>query len=807
MMGGVGDPCLRDDDCRITLACAVDSTCQPTGAGMAGSVCQLTGDCADGLYCGPTRTCETAGTLPEGSDCVSTGDCERGLVCVIEGLGGRCRMPGTSDLGDACLGTRECVAGLACLPQMNGDNACGNPPPSAELGDGGVPTTPPLPLWAGEECEESTGTPEALFRIPRAGTDYDFYSLPFPNDIRRTATGLDLSGHPTPGTALPIDIIDRYLRASETDLDGFGLNPTIYFRFSHPYAWDSTDDRFLVVDVTEGSPTYGEAMNVSWFRTFGRISRYICDDWFAMRALHGLPFRPATTYAAILETGIAASPDAGGEPFARSNDFEAMMASSAPSDPAVQSAWNAYGPLRAWLAAGGMLSDGTSVTAPDVLVAAVFTTQDPDRVPRALRDVVRGRAPATVSDLVACDSGVTSPCDDGTEERRCSAANAAFDEIHGHIELPIFQQGTPPYEEPEDGGGIVLDASNRPMVQRSEQVCFALTVPKENAPPGGFPLLVVGHGTGGSFTGAVTSGLAEDAATGNLGGVAVHAATLSIDFPEHGARRGASTRSPEVLFFNFANPRAARDNILQGTADLYGLVHFATSSSIPASASPTGAAISFDPTKIVFFMHSQGSTHAALMIGNEPDVRAIVFSGNGGDLVQSLLHKTEPVDIAHILPIALLDPTREGTLSTGDFHPALAIFQAYFDRVDPVNFARRLHRERYAGLEPHDVFMTYGLGDSYSPEPTLQAYSYAASLPLVRPLLGDGWRLFEVDAPLDGNFGTDPDLHTIGLRQYDPSTAGVDGHFVALRTSAGRADTIRFLLGALAGQVPTIGAP
>ncbi|NIS36287.1 MAG: hypothetical protein GWO04_42975, partial [Actinobacteria bacterium] len=96
-------------------------------------------------------------------------------------------------------------------------------------------------------------------------------SLPYPTDIRRTATGLDLSTHPSPGTALPIDIIDRYLRASEEDLDGFGVNPVIYFRFSDRYDWDSLDGNFLVVDVTPDSPTYGQRVNVAWFYSSGPV--------------------------------------------------------------------------------------------------------------------------------------------------------------------------------------------------------------------------------------------------------------------------------------------------------------------------------------------------------------------------------------------------------------------------------------------------------------------------------------------------------------------------------------------------------
>jgi hypothetical protein len=765
------------------------------------ALCELTGDCTETLYCNELRVCAPAGSGPEGSDCDSTAECERGLLCVVEGFGGRCRATGDADIGDACATDADCLAGLSCSAQTAGMTVCGSAPPVA-VGDGGITGPPIPPYWAGEECDSASemGTSEALFRVPRDGTDFDFYSLPYPNDARRTATGLDLSGHPSPATALPIDIIDRYLRASETDLDGFGVNPTIFFRFSAPYDWDTMEDRFLVVDVTPGSPTYGQRVNVAWFFSFGRVSKYVCENWFAMRTGAGRPLRAATTYAAVLRTGILTSGDSP-TMMTRSGDLDALLGASAPSDAAVAGVWDRYAPLRDWLAD----STNMEIAAADVLNATVFTTSNPERVVRALRDVIRARAAPTVNELTLCDGTATSPCDDGTPERSCGAVDPDFHELHGRIALPIFQEGTPPYENPEDGGGIDVDGDGAPILARTEEVCFALTVPKTAPPAEGFPLVIVGHGTGGSFTGAARNGLAAGVAAGDHSGTPVAAATLAIDLPQHGARRGDSTRPPDRLFFNFANPRAARDNVTQGSADLYSLVYFAEGYAEDGATSPTGEAIGFDPARITMYMHSQGATHASLMLPYEPSVSAIVLSGNGGDLTQSLLHKTEPVDIARVLPFALLDVTMEGTLPTGSYHPALSLFQMYFDQVDPVNFGSRITAEPLMGAPGRHVFMTYGLGDSFSPEPTLRAYALAARLRLVRPLLTEAWGLAEEDPPIMGNINVEMLLYTMGVRQYDPAAAGVDGHFVALQTPEGLADVERFLLGALAGDVPTIG--
>lgn len=792
--GGVGDACSDDSSCRPALECGTSGFCQPSGTGSEGTACQLTGDCAMGLYCGPSRACARAGMGTDGADCDATAECERGLVCVLEGFSGRCRAPGTGDLGDTCVTDRDCLAGLSCS-SASGTAVCSSLSPQSP--DGGVPLPPAIPFWPGEECETDVGPPRAFFEVPRFDTgDRDFYRLPYPNDIRTSDDGhVDLRNHPSPGTVLPFDIIDRYLRTAEQDNVGFGVNSTVFFRFSTPYMGGSVGEQIAFVNIDRDSPAYNFDNSIAYLTTFGPISKYICDNWLAARPPTGAPLLPNTTYAIVLLDGIMQS---GGGAFARDADFEAMLGATAPADPVLARAWNRYAPFREWLA-----DPMTRVDDARVLNAAVFTTGDPEARIAPLRQAIRALPIPAVSDLTLCGPGVTSPCDDGTPDRACGPENAAYHEIHGRIALPIFQSGTAPYEDPEDGGGFTYGADGRPIVARSEEVCFAMTVPKVAPPETGFPIMIYGHGTGGSFLGAVQNTLAADVANGMAGTTPVQAATLTIDFPQHGARRGASTRDPDVLFYNFLNPRAARDNVLQGSADLLSLVYFATGYSVDAAASPTSDAISFDRTRIVLYTHSQGSTHSTIVLPSEPDVFAIVLSGQGGDLTQSLLHKTEPIDIASAVPFALLDADGSGRLSAGEFHPALALFQSFFDSVDSVNYARRVLAPPM-GSRGHHVFMTYGLGDTYSPEETMRAYSRAGGFPLVRPLrtMDFGWQQF--DAPLSGNATIDMTPFTIGLRQYD-APAGEDGHFVATRSPEGRADTVRFVLMALAGQMPQIG--
>jgi hypothetical protein len=125
--------------------------------------------------------------------------------------------------------------------------------------------------------------------------------------------------------------------------------------------------------------------------------------------------------------------------------------------------------------------------------------------------------------------------------------------------------------------------------------------------------------------------------------------------------------------------------------------------------------------------------------------------------------------------------------------------QQWIDPADPVNFARHLARAPLAGHTPRHAFQTYGLDDSYSPPPTLDVYVLAGGFTQVTPeLLPLG--LTPVAPPLAGN----TDGVTLGFRQYAPPD-GEDGHFVAFSVPAARADVVRFLSMAAAGQVPAIG--
>lgn len=754
---GVGEDCSGGVRCRAGLDC-IDSTCQPNGSGQVGEPCVIQPECGPDLQC-TGGTCTPAGDGGTGDSCAFDADCEAGLKCLFSGLSGRCTPQGTGDAGDDCTLPAECYGGLACI-----GGQCAPQPVTG-------------PLWPGVECEPPSDDVRAYFEVPGAdgALEGDFFRLPFPNDARRGATGLDLSGFPTPGPGLlGVDPVALYVDALEQNDSGWGTYSTVMFRFSGLLDVDSLQMPNVAawVDITPNVPEYGASVGLGWYYNAGRTP-YVCDNWIAARRPKGWPLLPNHTYAVWITTGLKAD---GGDTIARSANFVAVLGDDEPSDPELARVHAAYAPFRAYL-------DDNSINPASILTATVFTVGPTQDQMESIADAIEAAPAPTASDWTLCDEGIDSPCPDAEGERGCQAASADWDEYHALVTLPIFQQGTPPYQMPDDGGEIDVDDPS------SQEVCLSLTVPKGNPPASGFPLIVYAHGTGGSFRNHVTPSVAGALSTGST-----RFAVLGIDQVSHGPRRGSSTTPPEELFFNFLNPKAARGNPLQGAADQLSLMKLAAT--IDGS---NGMPTTIDPDRLFFFGHSQGSTEGSLMLPFADGYKAAVLSGNGGSLMNALLTKSQPVNIRSVLPIALSDPSVAGGL--GEAHPVLSLLQQWIDPADPINFARNVVRAPIPGHPAKHVFQTYGTGDNYSPPVTLDVYAIAGQLTQVEPIITE-IGLLESAPPLSGNEGMG--MITAGVRQYDPP-AGEDGHFVVFDVPQANEDMVRFFSMAAEGEIPEIG--
>ena len=673
----------------------------------------------------------------------------------------------SAESGADCAASSDCLAGFVC----GATKTC-------------LPPAEAYPPFQGVPCENE-GPFRVYFEVPRPGMPpKDFFRLPFPNDTRVTAGTLDMTDFPKPGpTPLGIDLVQLYVDAWVADFDGFSSIGVTTFRYSGDIDPNtSTGDNVWIVDLTPGAVQVQYARN--WLFVSDR-TKYSCEHRLTVRNTTDAPLLPKHTYGVILSTALKSTV---GEVPVVDPDMAALLAGTAPADTTLMHAWQTYQPLRDWLATPGNDGFGKPIVAPTPAAAAVFTVQDAPGHVQRLADSVATQPAPVLKDLTLCDTGVKSPCDDGTPARACPAADPAFAEIHGRFSVPIYQKGTEPYDTPDDGGGIV-EVNGVPVVQRTEDVCFALTLPKgKAAPAGGWPLMVYPHGTGGSMRSGVDDGISPVMAAG-----ATPSAAFGWDAVEHGARKGTSTKTSNDLVFNPLNPRAARDNFLQGAVDVLQALRVA-GVAVAAAASPTKAAIAFDATKTTFFGHSQGSASGALAVAVSDAAPAAIFSGHGSFLTHSLLDKTNPVDIAAGMTYLLAEPLDAD-------HPVLTLFQSYFDRSDPLNYNPLIIRRPPGKLASKHVWMSYGSADTYTPRSTLEAS--VASLRLPRGAAETGGPPPSTNRPVSLNvLGGDGKMRTAGVFGYNPD--GYDGHFVATKNPMAIADWSAFIESYLATGTPAV---
>jgi predicted esterase len=773
---GVGEDCSEDNPCRDGLVCTDDELCEPGRSKQPGEACVISAECEDGQCL--ARMCAPAGELQEGESCQTDTDCAAGLRCNLAGLSLTCAPEGDGDVGAACGTSGECFGGLACLGGM-----CALAPPG--LPPFGAP-------WAGVECEPPVEeNVRAYFEVPGASgaQEGDFFRLPFPNDVRlKQGGGIDLTDFPTPGSALlGVDPVQLYVDAVSENDSGWGVYPTVFFRFSGMFDGESfSEETVHFVDITDPA----QPRNKGWRRYYftGRTN-YLCENWVAIQPYFGSPLEPEHTYAVWIDNRLIG---ADGEPIERAENLSALLGSSTPADDVLAGAHAKYAGLRQYL-------EGENIDEETVLTATVFTVGAVRNTMKELSEAVQTLPVATAKDWVKCGAGVDSPCPQAEGGRACGEGTEDYDEYHALVSLPVFQQGTAPYLTAQDGGGIDVSSPS------SEDVCLSLTVPTGDMPALGWPAVVFAHGTGGSFRGHV-----RDEVAGVLSRASEKFVVLGIDQVQHGPRRGDSMQSPNNLFFNFLNPAAARGNPLQGAADQLSLARFAATLEVSAETSG-GAAIKIDGTRLVFFGHSQGATEGSLMLPYGDLYKAAVLSGNGASLQDSLRTKTSPENIAAALPFALQEPLMADPdygPGVAQYHPVLALLQQWIDPADPLSYAPLLPAPP-EGHVTKDVLQTFGSGDTFSTPVTLAMFAVAAGLDQVTPHESAD-PVYEEELPgavalgLTGNVGSAQNAVTQGMRQYGPP-AGEDGHFVVFDVPAASDDMVLFVTGAVGATPPIIG--
>lgn len=795
--GGVGQRCSTNSTCRAGLTCRGEPLqCTPRGDRSPGQPCLLAAECAAGFTCGVSGFCVEGGEGGDGSACSSSAECLAGFECRLSGLAGFCeeRLADGGDLDGVCASNTDCLAGLVCS-QVTRTCVPGSLLLNPDLFQGVVCPTDELELPFGVRTE-----------LPRAARPReDFYRFPFPSDVYLVDGVPSLSAHPVPGPGLlGFDPLATSLGALAPRGAGWGVSPGVFFRFTRGVDPGSLTTgplgasvRFVDLDSGAEHPA-----TVHWV---AERNKYICSNYLHVQPLWSRPLEPGRRYAVIVttavRTGAGAVGGAGQRPVPL-DDTPMLLAASPPSEVALRPAWQAYAPLRAWLGP-------ETLQASQVAAATVITVGDPRRRLRALADTVAGLALPEIlaGSATLCAAGVVSPCATPEWEasvagqqglpdpRGCPPAAASHHEVHLRVRLPVFQDGIAPYLE--GGGAVLLDEQGGARVQRYDDVCAVITVPAGDMPLQGWPLIVYGHGTGGSFRTGVDWIAAELAGMG--------AALLSADQPLHGDRAGAGGGDPGPLVFNYGNPEASRGNLLQGAADVLGLLRLGRA--FDGDLAGLGR-VDFIDDRLGYIGHSQGATTGALAASLGPEgLRGAVFSGLGGSLVYSLTGKTLPYDASVGLRMALHEIGLDAS------HPVLHLLQLAFEETDPLSHARYLTAQ--APAHPLHVFNVMGWDDHFTPWRTGAIFAAATGGTLAHPdgrpeeLDTDGLHPaddlgLEVAAPpIAGNVSVGGADYTVA-HLAGTADGAYDGHYLVLHHADVQRRVLAFLQGLLSADVPEL---
>lgn len=540
-----------------------------------------------------------------------------------------------------------------------------------------------------------------------------FYDLPYPNDLR-----LDGDGR-TDHSGFPGQVGSRLLRpilalASERRLSP--VTPFAYFRADAALADRNAEDWLeaaptspvLLLGIEPGSRDYGRL--IPTVASTLPADNFVPEFLLAVATPPGVILAPDSQYAFVLLRSLN---DDAGAPLGVPATFAQLRAGEIPSGSRGTAAAEVYAPLWPALRAAG-------VDLADVAAATVFSTGDVVADLATLTDALRTRYPVTFEDLHI------DP-DDG-------AAHARFCELRGHVRVPMFQRGVPPYDR---DGRFEYGNDGLPIVQREEVVPITLTLPRSPMPAGGFPLVMYFHGTGGPSDQVVDRGAVrepEGQRTKGEGpahvlaahGFATFQAALPLNPERYTGPVGISGRS----YLNLTNLGAYPDTFRQSTIEqrlfLDSLGELEVEAEVVAGcALPTTATGDYRvATERIFGMGQSLGGQIVNMVGAvEPRMEAVVPTGSGGYWALTIVTAqiAEGFDSLMLIGNLLGAP-----LLRDHLHPGLQLVQSTFEPVEPMVYAQRLALDPLPGHPARSIYQPIGIDDPGFPNPIYSAMALAS---------------------------------------------------------------------------------
>ena len=577
-------------------------------------------------------------------------------------------------------------------------------------------------------------------------------------------------------------------------IDGWGLRPSIEFFVQGeldpatvPAETSTLGDPLVVVDVDPDSPARGAPVVMDW--------RYDAVLHEILGSPHpGSQLREGTRYAAVLTTGVRS---ANGQPVTSSDALDQLLHTTPPR---WQTTADAYREL-----------DQAPELAGRIVAIAAFTTQHATDALVKARDQLSNTSvippprlhlddPKIIFDTPARLDALLGQAQRDTSGPRAGLEQWGTDNPTGiaHDHVAAVATGwfrTVRFRRSDDGsfepdqGTFDLGPGGFPRPLSLDSIPVTVILPKGPVPPSGFPVVIFGHGLGGSRHDALN--LAEPLTEQGYAIVAIDewAAGSRFDPTDHinnlsskagftgdpslpdgfGDTTGAPTQL--ALFEGFKNIVAIRDAFRQSVLDFSRLALLVqTDPDLSALAGPYGGAVPhLDPRRVAYLGESFGTIIGTQLAAIEPTIRLYVLDVPGGGVIDYIFPNSPYISsLAQGFVNQIYRP--RGTVDR--FHPLVANMQALLDAGDPLSYAPYVlhsHLNVDSGaIGPRHVVLIQAVTDEIMPAASTIELARRLGIGVLTPELNAPSDLPHVASPASGNV----DGQTGLLVQYEPATHG-----------------------------------
>jgi hypothetical protein len=574
--------------------------------------------------------------------------------------------------------------------------ACGN--------DGGSADTSQTESSTGAATDSDTdGDPgvRVLFDVDAdVSTPETFYAMPFPSDLRLSPEGYPvLTGMPA-GDTLSVTQITN----GAQERPGWAAVGATYFVFDGPIApRDRTDlipadvtSPILLLDVDPASPDRGTLYPA--IAATLPVDVWVPENMLSVGPYSGQVLPGDRKYAVVVQRALG---DAGGAPLAVPDAIAAMASGEVPP--------GANGPAAAELLTPMWETlDMIGVPRTEVAAATVFTVEDIPMRTFEMSELVLQQHDITFD-------GLTLEPDGGADHER-------FCELFATIEMPQFNRGTPPFDV---DGSFDYDGMGAPVKQRDETVRIVFTIPKQEMPKGGWPLLHYIHGSGGLSSQVVDRGPVTEpggAWTPGLGPahvVAEHGlAALGAGMPLNPER---TPTADDIDYINIANPRSFayvfRQGVFEQRLISEALDGFTIDPTVLQGCDgptlPAGEpAHYFNLDRIMMMGQSMGGQYTNLTSPLEPKVKAVVPSGAGGLWNKFLGISPLFNDGVKQFTAGLLEISPD---DVNQLHPGVNLIELAWEPGEQIVYANRIAQRPLPGHDARHIYQPVAPGDEYFP--------------------------------------------------------------------------------------------